>query len=133
MKSSESKASAVTDRIAAVEDVAARLFDEWEGELDDYSSERLRASSEQKLRQTRSRYTQLIGAMKRAEGKIEPVLKVFRDNVLYLKHNLNAQAIASLKDELVAVETNIADLVREMEASVAEANEFISVVSDPET
>jgi hypothetical protein len=127
---SESRAKAVRDRIADVEKVAKALFKEWESELDQYSSEDLRRSSEEKLKQTRQRYTQLIGAMKRAESKIGPVLNAFRDQVLFLKHNLNAQAIASLRDELVTVEANVTSLIQEMESSIAEADVFIKEMSN---
>ncbi|MGB6970723.1 MAG: DUF2959 family protein [Desulfobulbales bacterium] len=51
--------------------------------------------------------------------------KSFLDQVLYLKHNLNAQAIASLQSELGTVESDIADLIKEMEKSIGEANSFI--------
>ena len=64
--------------------------------------------------------------MKRAESKIQPVLSVFNDQVLYLKHNLNAQAIAALQGELVGLEENVDRLVREMEASIRGADQFVS-------
>jgi hypothetical protein len=64
--------------------------------------------------------------MKRAETKMDPVLAKFKDQVLFLKHNLNAQAIASLKSELVSVEGNIASLIKEMETSIKEADSFIA-------
>ena len=64
--------------------------------------------------------------MKRASGKIHPVLSVFHDQVLYLKHNLNAQAIASLQGELVTLEHNVDQLVREMEDAIREADRFIA-------
>jgi hypothetical protein len=123
---SEAKAQAVRDRIASVEDVSAALFKEWEAELKEYSSASLRRNSQKKLTQTRTQYAQLIKAMKRAETKMDPVLTKFKDQVLFLKHNLNAQAIASLKSELVSVEGNIASLIKEMEASIKEADSFIS-------
>jgi hypothetical protein len=129
LESSESKAKAVRKHIRSVEDVAEALFDEWEGELGQYTNESLRRSSEQKLGQTRQRYAQLIGAMQRAELRIEPVLSAFRDQVLFLKHNLNAQAVASLHDELVVVEAEIASLIKEMEASIAEADAFIEAMA----
>ena len=66
--------------------------------------------------------------MKRAERKIDPVLNAFRDQVLYLKHNLNAQAIASLQSELVSIESDVARLIKEMDASIREANEFIATM-----
>jgi len=123
---SEAKANAVRDRITSVEDVSQALFEEWEAELKEYSSATLRQSSQKKLTQTRTQYAQLIKAMKRAETKMDPVLAKFKDQVLFLKHNLNAQAITSLKSELVSVEGNIASLIKEMETSIKEADSFIA-------
>jgi hypothetical protein len=122
---SKARADEVKQRIDAVEDVSEALFDEWEEELAQYTNKSLQRDSERKLVQTRQQYEQLIKAMRRAEAKIDPVLNAFRDQVLYLKHNLNAQAIASLQSELVAVESDIAELIKEMEKSIGEANSFI--------
>ncbi|WP_031433309.1 DUF2959 domain-containing protein [Methylomarinum vadi] len=119
------KAEEVKKRISDIEDVSVALFEEWEEELEQYSSPSLRRSSQQKLNDTRQHYQQLITAMKRAEAKIEPVLSVFKDQVLYLKHNLNAQAIASLKGELDSVESDVSALILAMEKSIDEANAFI--------
>ncbi len=124
----EKRARDVHDRIEGVEDVAEALFDEWEDELDQYNSERLRRASARKLQQTRRRYKQLITAMKRAESKIDPVLNTLRDQVLFLKHNLNAMAIASLKSELTQVETDVSKLVKDMERSIDEANAFLDTL-----
>jgi hypothetical protein len=127
---SESKAKAVRNRIKDVKNVAKALFREWEQEMDEYSSERLRQVSERKLEQTQDRYEQLISAMERAEAKIGPVLAAFRDQVLFLKHNLNAQAIASLQEELGMIENNIASLVKEMERSIEEADAFVKAMTE---
>jgi sugar-specific transcriptional regulator TrmB len=130
LERSESKAKSVRKHIGDVENVADALFDEWESELNQYSNDNLRRVSEQKLEQTRQRYSQLIEAMRRAESKIDPVLLAFRDQVLFLKHNLNAQAIASLHDEFASVEADIASLIKEMEVSIAEADEFIKAMAN---
>ena len=127
-EASEKKADAVRKRIEAVEDVADALFKEWEQELDLYGNQELRTSSEATLRRTRRRYADMIGAMRRAEAKMEPVLVHFRDQVLFLKHNLNARAIASLEDTVVSLESDVATLIRELEASIAEANAFIDSI-----
>lgn len=126
---SEAKAQAVRNRIDSVEDVSQALFAEWEAELKEYSSASLRRDSQTKLTRTRTQYAKLIKAMKRAESKMDPVLGKFKDQVLYLKHNLNAQAIASLKGELGAVESNINLLIKEMETSIQQANAFISTMN----
>jgi len=125
---SSARAEAVSDRIESVEDVAEYLFEEWESELDQYTNADLRRSSARKLEQTKRQYTRLIGAMKRAEKKMDPVLAAFKDQVLYLKHNLNAKAIASLQTELVSVQSDVDALIREMNASIREANTFISAM-----
>ena len=125
-KKCKEEADNVHKRIRSVESVSEALFDEWEAELRQYGNEALRRDSKSKLEATQRQYEQLIGAMKRAEGKIQPVLSVFNDQVLYLKHNLNAQAIAALQGELVSLEENVDRLVREMEASIREADQFIT-------
>ena len=122
---SERRAEEVTDRIRAVENVSEDLFDEWEDELDLYTDRNLRDSSERTLRQTRVRYDQLIATMHAAENTMVPVLNAFRDQVLFLRHNLNSQAIASLRSEVTSIESDIATLIEEMEASIAESNSFL--------
>jgi Skp family chaperone for outer membrane proteins len=126
---SQAKADEVRKRIDDIEDVSGALFDEWQDELAQYRNQSLKRSSQQQLATTRQRYQLLIAAMKRAEAKMAPVLDTFRDQVLFLKHNLNARAIASLKGELGILETDIAALIRSMEASIREADEFIKTVN----
>ena len=130
-ESSEARAEAVRTRIERVEDVADDLFVEWESELSEYSRASLREASRRQLRDTRERYRVLIAAMHAAESKIDPVLAAFRDQVLFLKHNLNARAIDSLRADLASVESDIESLIREMNASIAEANAFIGAMASP--
>lgn len=130
-EASVKKADEVKKRIADIEDVSAALFDEWEGELGQYSNETLRRNSQQKLTATKAHYRQLIAAMRKAESKIEPVLTVFRDQVLYLKHNLNAQAVAALKGQLASVQADVSSLVVDMEKSINEADAFIKIMEKP--
>ncbi len=127
---SESAAKSVRDRIDSVESVGTALFKEWEGELEQYTNAELRSSSERQLRETRRQFDQLVGAMNKAEAKMEPVLAAFRDHVLFLKHNLNARAIASLEGEVATLESDVATLVAEMQASIDEADAFISSMGE---
>ena len=125
-ESANAAATEVTEKINAIENVAEALFDEWQDELAQYSSRDLRAKSQRKLSNTQRKYKNLMSAMRRAEGKMQPVLSALKDQVLYLKHNLNAQAISSLKGELSTIQGNVARLVREMEKSIAESESFIA-------
>ena len=118
----------VEDRIASIEKVAGDLFSEWKKEIGQISSADLKQQSQRMLDDTKTRYADLLQAMKKAEAKMQPVLVAFNDRVLFLKHNLNAQAIASLSSQVGEIDSKVQDLVREMEASIAEANEFIAAM-----
>ena len=124
-ESSKASAKNVSKRIDSVESVSEDLFDEWEQELESYQSQKLRNLSEYQLKQTRRQYKDLIASMRQAEKKMPPVLEVFEDQVLFLKHNLNARAIASLKSEYQSISADVAQLVKEMEISINQANKFI--------
>jgi hypothetical protein len=128
LQKSEARADEVTMKIDSVEDVSIALFEEWEQELDQYESPKLRTQSQQQLKSTKVRYEQLMAAMRLAESRIEPVLRPFRDQVLFLKHNLNAKAIASLRGELIQVESDTDKLIKELEISIAEADRFMQEI-----
>ncbi|MEJ2531425.1 MAG: DUF2959 domain-containing protein [Halioglobus sp.] len=121
-------AAEVRERIDGVEDVAEALFEEWETEIGQYSSAKLKADSQAKLRETKARYDGMITAMRRSEAKMDPVLAALHDNVLYLKHNLNARAVASLKVELGDIEQDIEALIQEMRKSIDASNAFIDTL-----
>ena len=122
---SESRAKDVRERIAAVEDVSTALFREWKQELGQYSNATLRRDSERQLDQTRGRYDALMSLMHRAADRMDPVLATFRDQVLYMKHNLNARALASLDTTHRELEADISRLISDMENSIREAQAFI--------
>jgi Protein of unknown function (DUF2959) len=124
----ESRAEDVRKRIGKMDRIAQDLFKEWEEEIETYSSARLRSGSQARLDDTRAKYQSLLTAMRRAERSMDPVLVEFRDQVLYLKHNLNALAIGTLQGEAGEIEKEIAKLIQEMNKSIAEAEDFMSAL-----
>jgi ElaB/YqjD/DUF883 family membrane-anchored ribosome-binding protein len=121
-------AERVRERIDEVRDVAQDLFDEWSEELDDYESDTLRRRSRELLNETQGRYERMITAMERAEATMDPVLQSFQDQVLFLKHNLNARAITALRSELEGIENDTRTLIEAMNAAIAEADAFIETL-----
>ena len=126
----EGRAEAVRTRIDDVDRVARDLFREWAAEARQFQNPEYRRDSEAKLRETQRSYEQMFAAMRNAQAKIEPVLSVFRDQVLYLKHNLNARALAALHDESARIETDVGQLIQELSAAIAEADRFIQGMAD---
>ena len=126
---SESRAETVSNRIDSIENVAEDLFDEWEDEIGQYSDRSLRRQSERLLQETQRDYGRMLAAMRRAESTMAPVLTLFQDQVLFLRHNLNARAIGALETELADIEVATRSAIAEMEESIAQAERFIASMS----
>ena len=121
-------ADEVSSRINDVADVADALFNEWKTEIAEISKASLRRNSSAKLTKTKQSYKQLMTTMRGAESKMQPVLISMKDNMLYLKHNLNAQAIGAIKGEFTNLQTDIAVLIKDMNKSIAESSQFIATL-----
>ena len=129
LERSEDAAKKIESRVDKVVDASNTLLEEWSEELKDYHDPALRQKAASQFDRTRDQATRLIAAMRKAQSKTEPVLAAFRDQVLFLKHNLNMQAITALSEETATIESNVAELIRDMEASIAEANAFIDAMA----
>ena len=121
----ERQAADVKARHDDVESVSKALFREWKKEIKLYESAELKAESNKQLAAAQARYKTLIAAMHRAEKSLDPVLRKFRDHTLFLKHNLNSKAIASLQSQVQTTRIEVSRLIKEMEKAIAEADSFI--------
>jgi hypothetical protein len=128
-KRSESQAEEVRSKITSVKNVATALFDEWNGEIGQIKDPSLKGKSRELFDQTKSSYGQMVTRMDAAANSMDPVLQNFKDRVLFLKGNLNAQAVASLKGTELELGNDIDRLIQEMEASIREADQFIADLS----
>lgn len=121
----EEQADAVRDRIDKVERIASDLFKEWEAEIATIENAKFKSKSRASLQDTRNRFARLRRSMARAEASMTPVLTNLQDYVLYLKHNLNAQAISSLRKEVADIEADVSSLIADMNRSIKEADAFV--------
>jgi hypothetical protein len=115
----------VTTRIDAIEDVAEALFDEWHSELEQFTNQSLKRQSQSRYRETQNRYASVIKSMRNAEQRMQPILNALKDNMLYLKHNLNARAIGELKTEYKLIKQDVERLINEMNNSINKSQTFI--------
>jgi hypothetical protein len=124
----EDRADAVRTRTDNVEQIAGDLFKEWEKEINEISSPNLRAKSSASLKLTKEKYAKLSKTMKKAESSMDPVLRRLKDYVLFLKHNLNAQAMGALKREVGDIEAEVKRLIGDMDRSIKEAEVFMNTL-----
>jgi hypothetical protein len=120
-----SRVTAVHKRVRDVETVAGDLFAEWEKENRQIETPELRQTTRQQLVDTRQRYDEMLASLKKSERSMDPVLHKLHDYVLALKHTLNAEAIGQLRGESMKIQADVAQLLEEMNASIASADAFI--------
>lgn len=114
------------EHLSDIDRVSEDLFDEWESELDLYSSATLRADQKRKLALARRQFMTMRDRMQTARNRVDPVMAVLTDNVLFLKHSLNAQALAALRGQTAVLEGQVDALIRDMQVAIEEADAFIS-------
>lgn len=124
-ENSKEDAAEVSRDIIELDKVAMDLFKEWKDEIGEISSKNLKRKSKKQLRETRIKYEELHKKLISSEKKMKPILNKLKDQVLYLKHNLNSKAVAGLKTEGARIESDIEKLMKEMTASTKEAEELI--------
>jgi hypothetical protein len=125
----ESRASSVRSKIDSVKNVGTALFTEWDGEIKEIKDDaELQAKSRNLYDTTKASYNEMTARMDSAAKAMDPVLTRFKNRVLFVKSNLNAQAIASLKGTEIELGGEIDKLIKDMESSIAEADKFIAQV-----
>ncbi len=122
----ESRANQIQKRINTVESVAADLFKEWEAEINQIQDAGLKETSRQSHADAGEQYRSLQAVMTKSAKSMYPVLARLKDNVLYLKHNLNAKAVGVMGGEVGSIEQDVERLIADMTASIDEAEVFIN-------
>ena len=123
------RANQLSSRIKSIDNVANDLFKEWQKEIDQMRDRSLKSKSSSMLRVARLQHAEYMRRMHQTEKKIAPVLQAFQDQVLFLKHNLNARAIQSLKTTSADLNLQVAALIKDIESSSKEADKFIGTLS----
>jgi chromosome segregation ATPase len=111
--------------LSDIDRVSKDLFKEWEAELELYNSAALKAEQAKKLSESRRQFRTMRDRMQKARDRVDPVMAVLTDNVLFLKHSLNAQALASLKGQVTVLEGQVDALIQDMQVAIDEADAFI--------
>ena len=126
MEDVDDRAHKVHDRVESIDKVARDLFKEWSAEIEKMSAGRLQSESRKLLRDAETRHEALMRQMRGSEEKMTPVVQAFRDQVIFLKHNLNARAITSLKRTVLEIDDDVKALVLDIEKSAREADKTIA-------
>lgn len=127
------QANKLHDRIQSIDQVSNDLFTEWQKEINEMGSAQLKARSTALLKDAKDRQGVYMKAMRKTEDQMTPVLGAFRDQVLFLKHNLNARAIGSLKGTSTKINADVTTLTKSIDSSMAEADRLIASLSQSDS
>lgn len=126
-------ANKLHERIGSIDQVSSDMFKEWQKEIDGMENRKLKQQSADMLRQSRLQEAGYIKSMRQTEARMTPVLKAFQDQVTFLKHNLNARAIGSLKGTSARISTDVDVLMTQMDGSMAQADALINSLNTADT
>lgn len=129
----QDRAKGLHDHVNSVDDVAKRMFSEWKGEVKDMRNITLKRQSQTLLTNAQRQHSGYMRQMRATEAKIKPVLQAFNDQVVFLKHNLNARAISSLKKTSADLDVQANDLIREINESSSEADQYIKTLAQADS
>lgn len=121
----EDSAKKLHDRIDSIDKVSNDLFREWQKEIDGMENRKLKQQSVEMLRKSRLQEAGYIKSMRQTEARMTPVVAAFHDQVIFLKHNLNARAIGSLKGTSAKISTDVDVLLTSLDGSMAQADALI--------
>jgi len=122
----DGQANKLRDRINSIDKVSDDLFSEWQKEIDQMGNATLKTRSTAMLRDAKEREGAYMKAMRKTEIQMTPVLRAFHDQVLFLKHNLNARAIGSLKGTAASINTDVSSVMKSIDNSMQEADKLIA-------
>lgn len=117
------------DEIGGVKRLGNAFFNEWQGDIDSVTDDATRQLVIKQRDATKVSFDQMVAKMDESADKMDPVLAAFQNRVILLKSSLNAQALASLQTNADELVNGIEALIEEMNASIAEADEFIAAMS----
>lgn len=125
----QGRANALDAKIDSIQQVGSDLFVEWRKEIAQIQDPALKSRSRVLLQTAQVKQADYLRGMRKTTARIKPVLQSFQDQVLFLKHNLNARAVGSLKQTSSQMNSQVADLIMSIEGSKTEADQLISTLT----
>jgi hypothetical protein len=126
MANTDKRRADVSTRSTKMNAEADKLFKSWEESTARIQSPDLRKRSEDRLKKTQDRFAELRQTGQNASSQYESFMKTMQDQVVYLGHDLNPGAVASLKPDADKLNTRAQDLYAVIDKITTAANTNIS-------
>jgi hypothetical protein len=128
MATTEKKRVEVSARAKEMNTDADTLFKSWESSTASIQSPEMRKKSEDRLAKTKTRYAEIGTTGQKAAALYDPFIKTLHDQVEFLGHDLNADAIKSLAPDAAKLNAQANELYAAIDKTTAAANSNIAAL-----
>jgi len=104
---------------------ASEVHDAWTADLASFTSQTLRARSEQRRDLAAQRYIEVSFAMQPVIDGLNQFNRVLRDHALFLSYDMNTSAIAEVEPELEILRSHAVVLDERVDALLRAAGDFV--------
>lgn len=122
---SEEQGETLRDSVEPMRDAADALFRRWTKDMEAFGNSRMRQRSQTRLDETRTSYQSIVGASQAAQIALDAFHDDLRDHATFLRHDLNANSVASLRGDVRQLREQIEGLDMRFDATVAAARAYV--------
>jgi chromosome segregation ATPase len=128
MNNTEKRRAKIDEEAAQMKTEADTLFTQWAESAAAIEKLDLRKRSEERLEATKASYAEIQSVGQKAADLYPPFMKALQDQIAYLGHDLNAEAVASLAPEAAKLNEEAEALTRSLDDTISTANEKIGAL-----
>ena len=128
---SEERAEALRAVIKPMDRAAEQVFEQWNSDLNSFTRAEMRKRSRDRMLDTRERYDAIITAAEPAREAYEELNAGLRDCVLFLGHDFNANAVAEIESDVLALTQLASELDERLEECREAAWEYLQTAAMP--
>lgn len=126
LKKSEKSAAAVGAQAEKMDSAASEYFASWEASLSEFTSDEMRARSEERMKETRQRYDGILQAGREAGEAFRPFVTLLKDQIVFLGHDLNPAAIEDLQDDAERLNSQAKEVFSKIDETKRTAMRYIA-------
>lgn len=131
IESSEEQAETLRDHVTEMKDTASELFERWAQDLEGFTNAEMRQSSQKRLEDTRTRYQTIVAAVDPALWSLDAVNRDLRDHALFLGHDFNKSAVASVRPGVEALGKQRTELDGRLALAMNAAHDYLESAAPP--
>ena len=131
VEASVEQAETLRDAILPMEESGGAFFDQWNDDLDSFSSVEMRNRSRERLLATHKRFRVIMAAVVPAQRGFDEVNKRLQDYASFLSNDFNATAIAAIEGDVRVLRSKAAKVDQRFDACMRATSAYLEATALP--